>query len=233
MIKIIGTSHISPESLKEIQRVIKKEKPDCVAVELDPMRYEAIRRGEKVTLASVKHIGFRNYFIAKILSIIQNYLGKKTGVMPGTEMLIAVNTAHEVQADVAFIDQDIRKTLNGLRAMKFSEKFKIFLSIFKKVPIDEKFELNKVPSEKLVEQMIMYLKEASPTLYKVLIVQRNLHMARALTKLDKRYKKIVAVVGAGHEKGIKKSMKLVKSQTEGIIKYRAKKGGEFYGAFAS
>ncbi len=208
-IKVIGTSHISPESISEIKKTIEREMPDCVAVELDPGRFEALRRGETIKLSAAKEIGFKNYIIAKFLSVLQRYLGKKTGVIPGEEMLTAVNSAIKVKADVAFIDQDIRITLQKLGKVPLSEKFRIFLSLFKKIKIkSESFNLNEVPDEELVEILLKSVKETSPTLYRVLVEERNDYMANALKSLCRRYEKIVAVVGMGHKREILKRLKL-------------------------
>lgn len=236
MIKIIGTSHISPESVEEIQKTIKKLKPECVAVELDPMRFEALKRGETINLSAVKHIGFKNYLFAKILSIIQRYLGEKTGVIPGEEMLTAVESAKNVKGVktvVAFIDQDIRITLNELQKIKFSEKFWLFASIFLKIfsvtffqekdqskmRLLHSIDLRKVPEQKVVDDVIKFLKEKCPTLHEVLIVQRDKHMARALFELSKRYKKVVAVVGMGHKKGIKREFGKIKKKYKNSVSF--------------
>ncbi|HLD41962.1 MAG TPA: TraB/GumN family protein, partial [archaeon] len=42
-----------------------------------------------------------------------------------------------------------------------------------------------------------------PYLYKILVEERNQHMAQAIQKIQDKHEKIVVVVGAGHEKGIK------------------------------
>jgi pheromone shutdown protein TraB len=61
--------------------------------------------------------------------------------------------------------------------------------------------LTKVPEEKLIQQLIKQLKQRYPSIYKVLIQERNKVIAKNLAALIKRNPedKIVAVVGAGHE----------------------------------
>ncbi|MFH1424522.1 MAG: TraB/GumN family protein [archaeon] len=211
MIKIIGTSHVSPQSLKEIDRVIAEVKPDCVALELDRNRFEALKRGDHVNLSAIRYIGLKSYFVAKILSIIQEHLGKKTGVMPGEEMMEAFKAGARSKADIALIDRDIRVTLERMKTIPLREKLKIILGVFKKVPVGEKFDLKKVPSDKLVENMVEHVKEVSPTLYKVLIEERDIHMARVLVELSKKYPKIVAVVGMGHKRGMEKELAKIKT----------------------
>jgi len=41
---LVGTAHISKESVDEVKNAIKEFKPDIVAVELCQRRYEAIQR---------------------------------------------------------------------------------------------------------------------------------------------------------------------------------------------
>ena len=81
MIILLGTSHISPESMKSIRETIQKEEPNCVAVELDRMRY--------VAMTSKKGTKPPGMFL-KIISWMQKELGKMTGISPGEEMMEAV-----------------------------------------------------------------------------------------------------------------------------------------------
>lgn len=39
---LIGTAHISQESVDLVETVIKQETPDCVCIELDEKRYQAL-----------------------------------------------------------------------------------------------------------------------------------------------------------------------------------------------
>ena len=39
---LVGTAHVSRESVDLVQKVIANEKPDCVCVELDNKRYQAL-----------------------------------------------------------------------------------------------------------------------------------------------------------------------------------------------
>jgi len=53
---IVGTAHISEESIREVQRTIEAERPDVVAVELDPGQgYQALTHPEQQS-ASIKDV---------------------------------------------------------------------------------------------------------------------------------------------------------------------------------
>lgn len=66
------------------------------------------------------------------------------------------------------------------------------------------FDLSKVPAEEVIEKLVGQMKKKYPSVYKTLISDRNKYMVRALVKLMRKHpdKKILAVVGAGHKKGM-------------------------------
>lgn len=202
-ITIIGTSHISPLSLKKVTDTIEKEKPDCVAIELDPKRYYALKQGQsKVSLG----MGLTIWFF----SWLQKKLAEKTGIMPGSEMLAAIDSARKVNARIVLIDMDILDVIEKLRRISFIVKLKLFFKIFigffsfKRV----KFDLKKVPEEKIIKETLKYLNKEFPELYKILVRDRNIYMAKWVKKLSRDYKKIIVVVGAGHKIGLKKLLKI-------------------------
>ena len=71
------------------------------------------------------------------------------------------------------------------------------------------FDLSKVPPKQLVKKLIKELKQRYPNIYKVLVEERNKVMIRNLKYLFKENpdKKILAIVGAGHEDAIKRAFK--------------------------
>jgi len=124
-LKIIGTSHISPESLKKVQQVILKEKPNIVAIELDKKRLIALLQKGKTgpRLRDIKRVGLKGWLFAIIGAWVERKLGAKVGVTPGSEMTAAISAARQVGAKVALIDQDIEITLrNFSKALTWKEK---------------------------------------------------------------------------------------------------------------
>lgn len=210
----IGTSHISPDSVKSVKNFILSKKPDFVAIELDKKRMRALlSEGKKgVSIKDIKRIGFKGWLFAVFGNWIQKKLGKKLGVMPGTEMLTAYKTAMNNNIRVALVDQDIEKTLkNFSKALTWKEKFRFFVDLIKGFLFKKKikFDLSKVPEDKLVEQLISELKLRYPNIYRVLIEDRNKVIAKNLCKLINKFpeKKILVVLGAGHVKEVKKLVK--------------------------
>ncbi len=210
---LVGTSHIAAQSVREVREAILREKPGIVAIELDRNRLKGLL--EKKTggprLRDMKVIGFKAYVFTLIASYVQKKLGKIVGVSPGSEMLEAVRLAKKEKMQLALIDQDISVTLrNFSKAFTWKEKWRFFVDMFKGVFFKksqmkqlglENVDLSKVPSKKVVKKLINQVKVRYPSIYKVLIKDRNYIMARNLSLLRRKFpdQKIVAVVGAGHE----------------------------------
>jgi len=212
-IVLVPTSHIARQSLENVRMVIKKEKPDCVAVELDMNRYMAIKEGESSSIEAMKNLGFLTFLFYWILKQLQSWLGKKLGILPGSEMVQAIEVARREEIKIAFIDRDIRVTLARVKNISWKEKTKLILYLFKGLTIDylllkirkgEKIDLSKVPPKELINQAMLLMKKDFPQLYRVLVKERDLYMAIKLKKLSEQFRKIVAVTGAGHTDGLKR-----------------------------
>ncbi|MEK6932577.1 MAG: TraB/GumN family protein [Nanoarchaeota archaeon] len=204
---IIGTSHISIQSIKEVSNFIEKSKPEIIALELDKKRFFALTQERKHNFKDMLEVGLKGYTINLIGSYIEKKLGKLVGVKPGSEMIKAIELAKKHNLAIALIDQDIQITLKKLTKISFKEKFRIFKDIirgmlFKKEIVE--FDLSKVPDEKLIDMLIGKVKKDYPEIYNVLIKERNELMAKALNKIISlnKDKKILAIIGAGHEKEV-------------------------------
>ncbi|MBI4453027.1 TraB/GumN family protein [Candidatus Woesearchaeota archaeon] len=225
-IRLVGSSHIAQQSIDDVKKNIINFKPDIVAVELDARRLEALLDNEKnngnnkqkVPISLIFKIGVVGYIFAKFGSWGSKKLGKLVGVEPGEEMLTAVKLAREKGIKLALIDQPIEITLARFSAkITLREKLRfvkdLIYSIFfakkaaKEIGIDiNSFDLRKVPSAKIIKQLVNVMKTKYPNAYLVLVDERNRIMAHNLIRLSKTHQKILAVVGAGHLEGIKSEM---------------------------
>ena len=61
----------------------------------------------------------------------------------------------------------------------------------------KKMNLKEIPSDEIVDILMKQMKKDFPSVYKVLVHERNLYMAKKLMQLDKEYC-VLAVVGKGH-----------------------------------
>lgn len=210
---IIGTSHISKESVNEVASTIKKHSPDIIALELDPLRFKKLisKRKERFHPSQLFQKGF---FLNLIGAWIERYLGKKAGILPGTEMKKAISLAKKNKIKIALIDQNIKLTLYKLKSrFTLKEKLTFLKNIFKpflflqKQKHKLKIDLTKVPEQKLINQLTLQVKQDYPSVYKTLIQERDHIMAHRLLTLMKENKKVLAIVGAGHVPGISRLLK--------------------------
>lgn len=205
---ILGTSHIAPESRERVEHTILTYKPDIIAIELDRARLEALLhpKQERVRLRDIRRIGLNGWIFAQLGAWAEHALGAKVGTKPGVEMLKAVELAQQTNTALALIDQDITITLKRLRAITWKEKFRFVIDIFKNIFFKKgiEFDLATVPEQELIEKLISDVKQRYPTLYRVLVLERNEYMARKLSRLYFAHpdKLILAIVGAGHQQEI-------------------------------
>ena len=114
-ITLIGTAHVSKESIEEVTQTIKTLSPDCVAIELDEKRADSIQNAERYSQLDIikvlkRHEGF--LLLANlILSSFQRRMGLNVGVKPGDEMLAAINTANQMNISSVMVDRPIQITL--------------------------------------------------------------------------------------------------------------------------
>ena len=208
---LVGTAHISSESIKEVQEVIESQQPNLVGIELDASRYEQLLQGTKwqeTNLSEIINSGKTYLFLLNLLlSNIQRSFGESVGVKPGAEMLEAVNIAQQNKIPILLLDRDVRITFKrALTLMKFSEKLRLLLSIFTGM-FAEKKQITKQTIEKLKQkdmmtELMQELSKTAPTIKKVLVDERDMFIANSINTSNA--KKIVAVVGAGHVEGIQK-----------------------------
>jgi len=206
---LLGTAHVSKESVKLVIDSINKEKPDTVCVELCESRFQSIRQKERWQDTDiVKVIKERKSFLLLanlLLASFQKRIAKKLGINPGEEMLKAIETGEAVGATIHLADRDIRTTLaRTWRAMSFFDKiklmFQILLSASEIEDIKEE-DVEKMKQEDMLESLLSEIGKSLPALKKILIDERNEYLAFKIRTAPGE--KILAVVGAGHVPGIK------------------------------
>jgi len=212
---LVGTAHISEDSVKEVKQVIKEQNPDIVAVELCKRRYDSITKKdaweEKPVTTLLK--GNNAYFMLAqtFLSSIQRKLGKEYGVEPGSEMIAAIKVAEKNNLEVALVDRDISITLKrAWKKMGIREKFRIIWEFLKAiVGYDEEeleeLDLKEIMDQDVISSMMDEFGKIAPSASDVLIHERDEYIARKILNQSKKGK-VVAVVGAGHLKGIQKHL---------------------------
>jgi pheromone shutdown-related protein TraB len=206
---LVGTAHVSKESVDLVRRVIANEKPDSVCVELDDKRYKALsgrKRWESLDLKEIiRKKQLATLLVNLVLSSYQKKLGMQLGVMPGAELLEATREAEKHAIPVSLCDRDVRVTLR--RAWHQTSFFKkgyllatLLVSLFDTTEITEE-KLEQLKKKDVLSELMSELGEAMPELKKVLIDERDIYLAEKIKMTPGR--RLVAVVGAGHVAGIR------------------------------
>ena len=212
---LVGTAHISKDSVEEVKEVIKKYKPDIVAIELCKRRHTALTKKdqwENTPVSSLIKSNNAYLMLAQtFLSSIQRKLGKEYGVEPGSEMIAAIKEAEKQGHQVALVDRDISITLKrAWRKMGIREKFRLTWEFLKAMVGFEEEELEELDLKELMNQdvisaMMEEFGELAPSATVVLIHERDTYIAKKILDESKKGR-VVAVVGAGHLEGIKKHL---------------------------
>ncbi len=207
---LVGTAHVSKESAQLVGSVIETEKPDTVCVELCEARYQSIRQKEKwLDTDIIKVIKEKKSFLLLsnlLLASFQKRIADKFDIVPGAEMIKAIDTAETLGARIHLADRNIRITLaKTWRAMglwgKIKLLFHLLLSMGEIEEITEK-DIEKMQQQDVLESLLADVGKSLPALRNILIDERDQYLTHKIRTAPGH--KIVAVVGAGHVPGIKK-----------------------------
>lgn len=209
-ITLVGTAHISHESVAEVSAIIAQEQPGRVCVEIDETRYQAMTQGsrwESLDIAKVLKEGKGFFLLANLaLSGFQKRMGAGIGAKPGEEMIAAVKAAEEAGIPWSCCDRDVQVTLKRAWARSnFWNKSKLIASLIGSAFSNEKLsesEIEHLKDKNELEQMMNELADYLPSVKEVLIDERDRYLASKI--FDKQEENIVAVVGAGHMAGIER-----------------------------
>jgi pheromone shutdown protein TraB len=202
---LLGSAHVV-DLAEPIRRQLSERVLDGIAVELDRERAAALlasppgpRRARGVPL------------IARLWAHLQRRLGAELGGSgAGEEMKVAARVAHDRELPLFLIDDPIRSTLASLVAtLPIRERVSLLVGAFVGLFVPSRVVAREMdryaadPSEFAAE-----LRRASPTLAKVLLDDRNEHMADRLASLRARgYGRLAAVVGDAHLPGLAEALR--------------------------
>lgn len=207
-IVIVGTAHVSRESVEEVARVISEEVPQRVCVEIDEARYRSIVEQKSWSdLNLYRVLREKKGFLLLgnlVLSSFQKRIGVDLGVRPGEEMIESIRIAEEHGIPVSLCDRDIQVTLRRAWARSgFWGKNKMLAALLGSVFTSEKLteeQIEELKKKSALESMMEELAGYLPTVKEVLIDERDRYLATRIFETTEA--KVVAVVGAGHVPGI-------------------------------
>ena len=207
---LVGTAHVSKESVELVKTVIESETPDTVCVELCQGRYQTLRRQDHwQNMDIVKVIKEKKVFLLLsnlILAAFQKRMAAKLDVRPGQEMIQAVSSAESVSAEICLADRDVRVTLaRTWRQMGLWTRIKLFFQLILSLgSVDEisSEEVERLKQRDVLESILDELGQSMASLRRTLIDERDQYLAAKIRQAPG--KRIVAVVGAGHMPGIER-----------------------------
>ena len=215
LLTIIGTAHVSEESVNEVKDAIYEQHPYIVAIELDRGRYAKIKNKmmgiEEDDEISVTRIIKENkvglFLVNTLLGYFQSKIGDEVNVDPGSEMIGAIEACEDLNIPIALIDREINITLQrALNKMGFMEKAKfaygLLLSIFGLDDDEDDIDIEELKKSETIDDMMEIFKDEAPSVYEVLVHERDAYLAGRIMQIP--HEKVIAVVGAGHRPGIEK-----------------------------
>jgi pheromone shutdown-related protein TraB len=219
-IVLLGTAHVSRESVEEVRRVINEEKPDRVCVELDEGRHASMSQGnnwQNLNVGKVIREGKGFLLMANlVLASFQRRLGKDLGVKPGEEMLAAIQASLELGIPYSLCDRNIQVTLRrAWGRTSLWGKSKMLSAMLASVLTNEKLsaeDIEKLKQKDVLQSMMEELADYLPAAKAVLIDERDIYLATKIYQAEGN--KVLAVVGAGHINGIASHIKALAEKNE-------------------
>ncbi|MFP4213069.1 MAG: TraB/GumN family protein [Desulfohalobiaceae bacterium] len=205
---ILGTAHISSQSVQDVQQAAQQLQPDTVCVELCPSRYQTMVQHDtwqKMDLYQVIQDNKALFLLAQLaLSSFYRRIGHKLGVKPGAEMLEGIRQAEDLGAELVLADRDVNITLKRVWAsLSLWAKLKLMLQLLAGLFFQDKVSAEDIENLKDKDQLQLIMDEFAqsfPQVQKTLIQERDQYLAYKIA--DSPGSKVLAIVGAGHATGI-------------------------------
>jgi len=205
---LVGTAHLSQESVQDVRTTIEQVHPETVCVELCKSRHQAITQADawsKMDIFRVIRQRRAVFLLAQlIMTSFYRRLGEKLHIQPGAEMLEGIRMAEETKAELVLADRDIEITLKRVWGyLRFWSKVKLAMQLLMGVLLQEEIDTDMIETLKQKDQLESIMAEFAgkfPEIKRRLIDERDIFLAQKIRSAPG--KTVVAVVGAGHINGI-------------------------------
>jgi pheromone shutdown-related protein TraB len=209
---LLGTAHVSRASIDAVEAAVGSGAFDAIAVELDAQRHRAMTEPDALSKLDVFQIirdGKIGLVAANLaLAAYQRRLAQQLGVEPGAELKAAAVGAAERGLPLHLIDRDVGTTLKrAWSALGFWGRSKLMAGLSASLFVDEdvdEADIEKLKRGDMLESSFGEFAKETPQLYEAVIAERDRYMAAKLREAGAagNAKEILAVVGAGHLKGL-------------------------------
>jgi pheromone shutdown-related protein TraB len=207
-IYLVGTAHVSKESVEDVRNTVEVIKPDTICVELCAARHKAIVHRDtwkKMNIFKVIKEKKALFLLTQlIMASFYKKIGEKLGVEPGAEMIEGIRQAEQINAELVLADRDIQITMKRVWGhLNCWNKMKMMVQLAASPFLAEEINDELIEDMKNRDQLENILKafaDSFPEVKKRLIDERDLYLAENIRTAPGNT--IVAVVGAGHTGGI-------------------------------
>ncbi len=209
---LLGTAHVSQASIDAVQAAIDSGRFDAVAVELDEQRHKALTNPDALAqLDLVKVIREKKVapFAANLaLAAYQRRLAEQLGIEPGAELKAAATEAVARGLPLQLIDRDVGITFRRiLQGLSWWDRAKLMGGLAGGLFANDEVsadDIERLKEGDMLESSFGEFARDTPSLYATLIDERDRYMAAKLRERGDGAKHVLAVVGAGHLKGMAK-----------------------------
>nr|CAB3483717.1 unnamed protein product [Digitaria exilis] len=220
---ILGTSHLSTESVADVERVLRAVRPDnvvCPHCRAGIMYVSSDASDEQVLKSNMFSLGGTQFFgavnrsinlggqsalaLRLLLAVFSSKISSGANRPFGEEFRAARRVSEDIGAQLVLGDRPIEITLErAWKSLTWDKKTKLVISLFRGItstsdkPQDEKTAVS--PYE-----LYQKLSTSYPSLLQPLIHERDMFLAWSLkrSKAVNKSKTVVGVVGKGHMNGI-------------------------------
>ena len=207
---LLGTAHVSRDSLDAVRAAIDTDAFDAISVELDTQRMQALSDPDalaRLDLVKVIREGKAALFAANLgLAAYQRRLAEQLGIEPGAELKAAAEEGHARGLPVHLIDREVGVTFKRISArLGFFARVRLLSGLLAGLLVSDEVgedEIEKLKQGDILESSFGEFAKQSPALYETLIDERDQYMAARLRETSGEARNVLAVVGAGHLQGL-------------------------------
>lgn len=205
---LVGTAHVSSQSVADVRETIATVEPDTVCIELCASRFTNLTQQEswrKLNIFKVIRDGKAMLLLSSlVMTSFQRQIARQLGVTPGAEMLEAIHQAEDLGAELALVDRDIQITLKRTWAtLGLWGRLKMASQLVTGLLVPQKLDaatIEEIKEESQLTDLLDTLARQLPGVKKTLIDERDVYLAQEIRRAPGE--SIVAVIGAGHVPGV-------------------------------
>ncbi|NBC49098.1 MAG: TraB family protein [Gammaproteobacteria bacterium] len=213
-VTLLGTAHVSRASADKVTELLGDGglDVDAVAVELCASRAasmtdpDALARLDLFAVIRQKRV----YMVAASLALgaYQQRIADQFGIEPGAEQRAAIRLAEATHRPMLLIDREIGTTLRrAAHRLGFFKRLNLFSGLLAGLLTREQVteeEVEQLKQGDILETAFAEFAQDRADLFAPLIAERDRYMAARLRQeaTTHGYKHILAVIGAGHLKGV-------------------------------